>query len=66
MISLLPVDQKAGDIWGTSYLPMDSYWKPGGTRIGLFGSVSGRVNKLGYDSMVRRTYQLFEGGDNVN
>ena len=45
---------------------MDSDWKPGGTRIVSFGSVSGRIKKWGFDSMGQWTYQLFQGGDNVH
>ena len=56
-------DQRAKDIWGNSYLNMTSDYKPGGTGIVTFGSVSGRVKKAGYDKMGRWTYQVFEGGD---
>ena len=42
---------------------MTSDYKPGGTGIVTFGSVSGRIKKAGYDKMGRWTYQVFEGGD---
>ena len=44
-------DCRAQDIWGNSYLHMDSDWKPKGTRIFLFGSVSGQIKKSGFDLM---------------
>ena len=44
-------DQRAKDIWGNSYLNMTSDYKPGGTGIVTFGSVSGRIKKAGYDKM---------------
>jgi len=59
-------NRKARTVWGNSYLPMDSDWKPGGTRIVSFGSVSGRIKKSGVDLMGRWTYQLFQRGDNVH
>ena len=45
---------------------MDSNWKPGGTGIVSFGSVSGQIKKWGFDLMGQWTYQLFRGGDNVH
>ena len=42
---------------------MTSDYKPGGTGIVTFGSVSGRIKKAGYDKMGRWTYQVFEGSD---
>ena len=52
-------DHKAQPVWGNNYLPMDSDWKPGGTGIVLFGSVSGRIKKNGVNSLGRWIYQLF-------
>ena len=45
---------------------MDSDWKPGGAGIIYFWSVSGKIKKLGFNSMGRWSDQLFKGGNNIH
>jgi hypothetical protein len=55
------IDKSSRSIWGTSQLPADSDYKPGGTAIISTGKIAGRVKKNGSDKLGRWTYQLLDG-----
>jgi hypothetical protein len=55
------MDQSARSTWGTSQLPSDSEYKPGGTAIISTGKTAGRVKQSGVDILGRWTYQLLDG-----
>jgi len=55
------MDRSARSTWGTSQLPLDSEYKPGGTAIISTGKTAGRVKQSGSDPLGRWTYQLLDG-----
>jgi hypothetical protein len=55
------IDKSSRSIWGTSQIPADSDYKPGGTAIISKGKIAGRVKKCGRDNLGRWTYQLLDG-----
>ena len=55
------IDKTSRSVWGTSLLPTDSDYKPGGTAIVSTGKTAGRVKKSGSDKLGRWTYQLLDG-----
>jgi hypothetical protein len=55
------MDRSARSTWGTSQLPSDSEYKPGGTAIISTGKTAGRVKQSGSDPLGRWTYQLLDG-----
>jgi hypothetical protein len=55
------MDRSSRSTWGTSQLPSNSDYKPGGTAIISTGKTAGRVKQSGADIFGRWTYQLLDG-----
>jgi hypothetical protein len=55
------MDRSARSTWGTSQLPSDSKYKPGGTAIISTGKTTGCVKQSGSDPLGKWTYQLLDG-----
>lgn len=55
-------DRSAKGVWANTDLPMESLYKPGGSGIVSFQSVTGRIKESGYDRLGRWSFQVFNSG----
>merc|ERR1712214_251225 len=62
---LSSLDTQARIIWSSSFIqPKKSTYKPGGTALVIFGSISDRMRDHGYDKLGRWCWIILQGEDN--